>query len=93
MPVVRSAAEETRINLITKRGSLIIINVPKKKNMTDVLKQCLSEVPLYSVEKETGVQRASLLRFVRGDQSIRLDIADRLAEHFGIEVTRKRKRK
>jgi hypothetical protein len=28
----------------------------------------------------------SLIRFARGDQSLRLDIADRLTAHFGLEL-------
>ena len=28
----------------------------------------------------------SLIRFARGDQSLRLDIADRLAAYFGLEL-------
>jgi hypothetical protein len=30
-----------------------------------------------------------LLRFVRGDQSLRLDMADKLAEYFGLELTKR----
>ena len=41
------------------------------------------------IEKATGVQRASLLRFLRGETSLRLDKADALAEHFGIECRTK----
>ena len=44
---------------------------------------------LTSLEKATGVVRASLMRFVRGDQSLRLDKADRLAEHFGFELVKR----
>ena len=44
---------------------------------------------LYKIAKNTGITRASLSRFVRGSQSLRLDIADRLAAHFGL-VLRKR---
>ena len=32
-----------------------------------------------ALERETGVTRASIMRFVRGSQSLRLDRADRLA--------------
>jgi plasmid maintenance system antidote protein VapI len=37
-----------------------------------------------ALERETGVTRASILRFVRGSQSLRLDLADRLAAYFGL---------
>jgi plasmid maintenance system antidote protein VapI len=39
-----------------------------------------------TLEQETGVTRASIVRFVRGSQSLRLDIADRLATFFGLEL-------
>jgi plasmid maintenance system antidote protein VapI len=44
-----------------------------------------------TLERETGVTRASIMRFVRGSQSLRLDMADRLAAHFGLELRPKRK--
>jgi plasmid maintenance system antidote protein VapI len=46
-----------------------------------------------ALERETGVTRASIMRFVRGSQSLRLDMADRLAAHFGLELRPKRKGK
>lgn len=45
------------------------------------------------LEKETGVLRQSLMKFVRGKQSLRLDMADRLAAYFGLELREKRKGK
>ena len=44
-----------------------------------------------ALERDTGVTRASIMRFVRGDQSLRLDMADRLAAHFELELRAKRK--
>jgi plasmid maintenance system antidote protein VapI len=44
-----------------------------------------------ALERETGVTRASIMRFVRGSQSLRLDMADRLAAHFGLELRARRK--
>jgi plasmid maintenance system antidote protein VapI len=44
-----------------------------------------------ALERETGVTRASIMRFVRGSQSLRLDMADRLAAYFGLELRPKRK--
>src|SRR5580698_2892733 len=38
------------------------------------------------LESETGLKRASIMRFVAGKQSLRLDMADRLADHFGLEL-------
>jgi plasmid maintenance system antidote protein VapI len=44
-----------------------------------------------ALERETGVTRASIMRFVRGSQSLRLDMADRLAAHFGLVLEAKKK--
>ncbi len=63
-----------------------------KPTITAEIRKALAESgSLYRVAKETGVQRASLIRFLRGDQSLRLDKADILAAYFGIEVRRKRR--
>jgi plasmid maintenance system antidote protein VapI len=43
------------------------------------------------LERETGVTRASIMRFARGGQFLRLDMADRLAAYFGLELSRKGK--
>lgn len=60
-----------------------------KATMTGLLRQALTEArSLYAVSKATGVQKTSLIRFLRGEQSLRLDMADRLAEYFAITVTR-----
>ena len=44
-----------------------------------------------ALERETGVTRASIMRFVKGTQSLRLDKADRLAAFFGLELRQKNK--
>ena len=56
--------------------------------MTETLRQAIREagLPMLTLATETGIQRASLIRFARGDQSLRLDIADRLAVYFGLEL-------
>lgn len=57
--------------------------------ITDVLRQAIidSGLPLLRLANETGVQRASLSRFVRGKNSLRLDVADKLAAYFGLVLT------
>jgi plasmid maintenance system antidote protein VapI len=67
--------------------------MPKQKKkgatMTELLRSALAEAPsLREVERETGVKRQSMMKFLRGEQSLRLDIADQLAAHFGIAVRR-----
>jgi plasmid maintenance system antidote protein VapI len=56
--------------------------------LSDVLRRTIAEcgIPLLTLERETGVVRASIMRFVRGDQSIRLDAADKLAHFFGLRL-------
>lgn len=59
----------------------------KIRTITDTLRQAIidSGKSHRAIATATGIQRASIYRFVRGDQSIRLDVADKLAEYFGIE--------
>jgi hypothetical protein len=39
-----------------------------------------------AIERDSGVLRQSLMKFVRGETSLRLDIADTLAEYYGLEL-------
>jgi plasmid maintenance system antidote protein VapI len=57
--------------------------------ITDALKDAIvnSGIPYKALERETGVQRSSIQRFVDGRQSIRLDVADRLAAYFRLTLT------
>jgi plasmid maintenance system antidote protein VapI len=59
-----------------------------KAAISDLLRRTIAEsgVSYNALQKETGVTRASIMRFVRGDQSIRLDMADRLAAYFGLRL-------
>lgn len=56
--------------------------------LSDVLRTTIAEsgIPLLTLEKETGVVRASIMRFVRGDQTLLLDKADALAAYFGLSL-------
>lgn len=57
--------------------------------MTVLLREALAEAEsIRGVAKATGLDHASLLRFLSGERSLRLDLADKLAAHFGIESTR-----
>jgi plasmid maintenance system antidote protein VapI len=61
--------------------------------ITDLLRETIiaSKLPMKALERETGVQRLSIARFVEGRQSLRLDVADKLAAYFGLELRTKRK--
>lgn len=62
------------------------------RTMTELLRAALREAPsLNQVEQATGLKRQALAKFVRGEQSLRLDLADKLAAHFGI-VSRREER-
>jgi ribosome-binding protein aMBF1 (putative translation factor) len=58
------------------------------KTVTDRMRQAISDsgLPMLTMANETGIQRASLIRFARGDQNLRLDLADRLAVYFGLAL-------
>ncbi len=46
-----------------------------------------SELSFLALELHTGVKRQSLMKFVRGETSLRLDFADKLAAYFELELT------
>ena len=60
--------------------------------ITALLKKTITEsgIPYKALERETGVKRSSIQRFVDDRQSIRLDMADRLAEYFGLTLSKRR---
>ena len=62
-----------------------------KAPISDLLRQTIAEsgVSYNALQNLTGVTRASIMRFVRGDQSLRLDVADRLAAYFDLELRKK----
>ena len=45
-----------------------------------------------ALERETGVARASIMRFVTGERTLRLDMADRLVAFFGLELVERRRK-
>ena len=70
------------INIMTRTAK-------RMPTMTSLLRQALRDAEsVRVVAKATGVQQASLVRFMNGEQSLRLDMADRLAAYFGIECRR-----
>ena len=56
--------------------------------LTDPIRKAIIEsgIPLLVLSRETGIARASLIRFRRGETSLRLDIADRLAVYLGFRL-------
>ncbi len=64
------------------------MNTKAPKTMTETLRQAIIEsgLPMLTLANESGVERVSLIRFKRGEQSLRLDCADKLAVYFGLEL-------
>ena len=56
--------------------------------LTDVLRAAIEQSSLtrYRIAKETGIAESNLRRFFRGEMSIRLDKADRLAAFLGLQL-------
>ena len=52
--------------------------------MTDALRAAIddSDLSYSALERETGVKRQSMMKFVAGKQSLRLDVADKLAAYL-----------
>ncbi len=62
----------------------------KQQTITQTLRDAIndSELSFAALERETGVVRQSLMKFARGERSLRLDMADKLAEYFGLVITK-----
>jgi transcriptional regulator with XRE-family HTH domain len=61
----------------------------KTPTLTYVLRAAIvrSGLTYYRIAKTTGIDEANLGRFARGEMSIRLDKADRLAAYLGLRLT------
>ena len=61
----------------------------KQPTITDVLRKAIEDSGLsfYRIAQDTGVTSQSLLRFQRGETSLRLDKADAVAEYLGFRLT------
>lgn len=59
-----------------------------KPTMTDVIKAAINESGLtrYRIATDTGLGESALMRFMRGETSIRLDKADVLAAYLGLRL-------
>lgn len=60
----------------------------RKKTLSDALRTAIAKSGMahIAIERETGVQRACIMRFLRGERSLRLDVADKLAAYFDLEL-------
>ena len=76
----------------------VLLSTVAKVQMTELLRQAAKDAidagqSLREIARESGLKHPPLLRFLRGDQSLRLDKADMLADYLGIECRRTGKRK
>lgn len=62
-----------------------------RSTMTTVLLATIrdSGESLYAIAKATGIDKSALGRFVARKQSLRLNVADKLAEHFELKLEKK----
>jgi transcriptional regulator with XRE-family HTH domain len=60
----------------------------RQPTLTDVLRAAIQQsgLTVYRIGKATGIDAANLGRFVRGELSVRLDKADKLAAYLGLRL-------
>jgi plasmid maintenance system antidote protein VapI len=70
------------------------MNTPSSP-LSEPLRRAIVEsgFPFLKIEQDTGIHRASVSRFVAGKRSLRLDVADKLAAYFGLELRPARRKK
>jgi len=63
-----------------------------KQPLTEALQNAIAKsgMAFNAIERATGVKRQSIRYFMRCERTLRLNIADRLAVYFGLEVRPKR---
>jgi hypothetical protein len=65
-------------------------NPRRRASASELLREALLRAgSIRAVARDSGLQHASLIRFLRG-QSLRLDLAERLLDYFELEVRPKR---
>ncbi len=63
----------------------------RRKKLSDEIRQAIETCgkTRYQIAKETGVDAATLCRFVQGRQGLLMDSLDRIAECIGLHVVMK----
>ncbi len=58
------------------------------ETMSDTLKRAVkaSKMPMLAIQREAGINRQTVARFLDGRGSLRLDKADLLARYLGLEL-------
>ena len=60
---------------------------------TEILRKAIvgSGLSFAELERRSGVKRQSLMKFARGEQSLRLDMVDKLLPCLGLELVNKQR--
>ena len=66
----------------------------QQSTLTELLRTAIVDcgLPHAPIAREAGVVRGSLMRFARGDTSLRLDVSNKLATYFTIEFSLPKRR-
>ena len=59
---------------------------PMSERLREALKSVASEMSLEQIGRDTGINAAMLSRFVRGERSLTLPTADKLADYLKLEL-------
>ena len=67
----------------------------RNTTISQVLREAITKggESLADLERTTGVSNAVLSRFVRGERTLTLPTADKLARHFGLELVKRERRR
>ncbi|MCH8853725.1 MAG: helix-turn-helix transcriptional regulator [Planctomycetes bacterium] len=67
----------------------------RNTTISQVLREAITKSgeSLADLERTTGVSNAVLSRFVRGERTLTLPTADKLARHFGLELVKRERRR
>ncbi len=67
----------------------------RNTTISQVLREAItgSGESLADLERATGVSNAVLSRFVRGERTLTLPTADKLARHLGLELVKRERRR
>ncbi len=64
----------------------------KKTRISDQIRAAIksADVTRYRIELETGIDKATLSRFMAGKGGMTVDTLDKLGEYLGLEIVEKR---
>jgi plasmid maintenance system antidote protein VapI len=68
--------------------------IPKPKTVSERIRAAIhnSDESRYRIAQSSGIDEATLSRFINGKRKLSQDAIDTLAEYFGLELTEKRRR-